>query len=113
MGGCRLWDVRASTAESFGSGRCGWSLELRPDYASQWEAIRAVAGKLGIGAAETLRTWVRRAEVDAGKRPGVTTAESEQMKALKKEIAELRRANEILKAASIFFAAELDRPGRR
>jgi transposase len=55
---------------------------------------------------------VRRAEVDAGARPGVTTAESEQLKALKRENAELRRANEILKAASSFFAAELDRPGR-
>jgi transposase len=71
-----------------------------------------VARKLGIGSAETLRKWIRRAEVDAGQRPGVTTAESEQIKALKRENAELRRANEILKSASAFFAAELDRPHR-
>jgi transposase len=86
-------------------------LEQRQDYPSEFEAIRSIAGKLGIGSAETLRKWVRRAEVDAGARPGVTTAESEQLKALKRENAELR-ANEILKAASSFFAAEFDRPGR-
>jgi len=68
--------------------------------------------KLGIGSAETLRKWVRRAEIDGGQRPGVTSEESAQLKALKKENAELRRANEILKAASAFFAAELDRPHR-
>ena len=61
---------------------------------------------------ETLRKWVRQAEIDAGQRPGVTSEESAQLKALKKENAELRRANEILKAASAFFAAELDRPHR-
>ena len=71
-----------------------------------------MARKLGIGSAETLRKWIRRAEIDAGQRPGVTTAESEQIKALKRENAELRRANEILKSASAFFAAELDRPHR-
>src|SRR4051794_6684538 len=87
-------------------------LEQRQEDPSEFEAIRSVAAKLGIGSAETLRKWVRRAEVDAGIRPGVTTVESEQVKALKKENAELRRANEILKAASSFFAAELDRPGR-
>jgi transposase len=87
-------------------------LEQRQDYPSEFEAIRSIAGKLGIGSAETLRKWVRRAEVDAGARPGLTTAESEQIKALRRENAELRRANEILKAASSFFAAELDRPGR-
>jgi transposase-like protein len=59
-----------------------------------------VAKKLGIRSAETLRKWIRRAEVDAGQRPGLTTAEHEQIKALKKENAELRRANEILKSAS-------------
>lgn len=87
-------------------------LEQRQDYPSEFEAIRSIAAKLGIGSAETLRKWVRRAEIDIGARPGVTTAESEQLKALKKENAELRRANEILKAASSFFAAELDRPAR-
>ena len=87
--------------------------EIAPQYGSQWAAICAVADKLGVGAPETVRTWVRRAEVDAGKRPGVTTEEAEELKRLKRENAELRRANEILKAAAIFFGAELDRPGRR
>jgi transposase len=87
--------------------------EVRPDYDSQWAAICAVAGKLGIGSAETLRTWVRRDDVDGGRRPGVTSEQSEELKRLKRENAELRRANEILKAAAAFFGAELDRPGRR
>ena len=86
--------------------------ESKADYASEFEAITSVAKKLGIGSPETLRKWIRRAEVDAGQRPGVTTEESEKIKALKKENAELRRANEILKSASAFFAAELDRPYR-
>ena len=84
--------------------------ESRAGYGSEFEAIKSVASKLGIGSAETLRKWVRRAEIDAGQRPGVTTSESEQLKVLKKEVAELRRANEILKSAATFFAAELDRP---
>ena len=83
---------------------------MRPDYPSDWPAICAVAEKLGIGTAETLRKWVRQAEVDAGQRVGVTSEESAELKRLKRENAELRRANEILKAASAFFAAELDRP---
>jgi len=87
--------------------------EVAPQYGSQWAAICAVAGKLGVGAPETVRTWVRRAEVDTGRRPGVTTQEAEEVKRLKREVAELRRANEILKAASAFFAAELDRPAKR
>jgi len=87
--------------------------EVRPDYDSQWAAICAVAGKLGIGSAETLRTWVRRAEVDAGRRPGVPTDAAAELVRLKRENAELRRANEILKAAAAFFGAELDRPARR
>jgi transposase len=86
--------------------------EVRPDYPSDWPTICAVAQKLGIGSAETVRKRVRQAEVDAGQRPGVSTAESEELKRLKRENAELRRANEILKAASAFFAAELDRPQR-
>ncbi len=84
--------------------------QVRPEYPSDWPAICAVAEKLGIGTAETLRKWVRRAEVDAGTRPGVSSEESAEIKRLKRENAELRRANEILKAASAFFAAELDRP---
>ena len=87
--------------------------EVRPNYESDYAAITAVATKLGIGAAETLRKWVRRAEIDAGQRPGVTSDESAEIKRLRRENAELRRANDILKAASAFFAAELDRPQPR
>ena len=87
--------------------------EVRPDYPSEWPAIVAVAEKLGIGTAETLRKWVRQAEINAGQRPGVTSEESAEIRRLKRENAELRRANEILKAASVFFAAELDRPHLR
>jgi len=67
---------------------------------------------LGVGTPETVRKWVRRAEVDGGARPGITSEESAELKRLKRENFELRRANEILKAASSFFAAELDRPQR-
>ena len=87
--------------------------EVRPDYPSDWPAIVVVAEKLGIGTAETLRKWVRQAEVDAGQRPGVSSEESAEIRRLKRENAELRRANEILKAASVFFAAELGRPHPR
>ena len=84
--------------------------ECRDDHESEWAAMVSVAAKLGIGTAETVRKWVRRAEVDAGARPGVTTQESVELRKLKAENRELRRANEILKAAAGFFAAELDRP---
>lgn len=87
--------------------------EVRPDYPSQWAAICAVAGKLGVGAPETVRTWVRRVEVDTGLKPGVSTDQAAELARLKRENAELRRANEILKAAAIFFGAELDRPAKR
>lgn len=87
--------------------------EIGPQYGSQWAAMCAVAGKLGIGSPETLRIWVRRDEVDAGRRPGVTSEQADEITKLKREDAELRRANEILKAAAAFFGAELDRPGRR
>lgn len=86
--------------------------ELTPQYDTEHAAIRSVAQKLGIGSAETVRKWVRRDQVDAGTRPGTTTEDSVELKRLKRENAELRRANEILKAASAFFAAELDRPSR-
>ena len=79
-------------------------------YGTQWEAIRSVAAKIGASG-ETVRKWVRQAEVDQGARPGTTSEESAEIKRLKRENAELKRANAILKAASAFFAAELDRPG--
>jgi transposase len=67
---------------------------------------------LGIGSTETLRKWVRKAEVDARQRPGTTSEDSAEIRRLRAEVRELRRANEILKAAAGFFAAELDRPQR-
>uniref|UniRef100_UPI0035DD7D0A transposase n=1 Tax=Nocardioides alcanivorans TaxID=2897352 RepID=UPI0035DD7D0A len=86
--------------------------EVRPEHPHETAALRHVAGLLGMNV-ETLRLWVHRAEVDAGKRPGTTTDEAEEIKRLKREVAELRRANEILKSASVFFAKELDRPTTR
>ena len=79
----------------------------RDEYPSEWAAFTSIAGKLGM-TPETLRVWVRRAEIDDGKRPGLSTEERDRLKALEKEVKELRRANEILKDASIFFATELD-----
>ena len=79
---------------------------------SQWAAIRSVAEKIG-GTSETLRHWVRQAERDTGRRPGLTTEERARLKALERENRELTRANEILRKASAFFAqAELDRRPR-
>ena len=75
--------------------------ECRPDHASDWEAMRSVAQKLGIGTTETVRKWVRKAEVDDGVRPGVTSEESAELRRLKAEVKELRRANEILKAEAV------------
>ncbi|RBQ12162.1 hypothetical protein DP939_44250 [Spongiactinospora rosea] len=75
--------------------------EVRPDYPTEWATINAVATKLGIGTAETLRSWVRQAQIDEGRRPGRTSDESAELKQLRRENAELRRANEILKAASL------------
>lgn len=87
-------------------------LETRGEHPSEWAALQSVASKLGVGSPETLRGWVRRAEIDSGFRPGVTSEDAAEVKRLKRENAELRRANDILKAASAFFAAELDRPLR-
>jgi transposase len=83
-------------------------VEHRGEYETEYEAIRSIAAKLGIGSAETLRKWVRQSQIDDGQRPGVSTEESAELRRLRRENAELRRANEILKTASAFFAAELD-----
>lgn len=87
-------------------------MESRADYPHEAAAIRSVASKLGITSTESVRKWLRQAEIDGGVRQGKTTEEIAEIKALRKEVTELRRANEILKAASAFFAAELDRPNR-
>ena len=86
--------------------------EHREEYDSQWAAIRSIAEKIGVNK-ETLRMWVRRAEIDGGVRPGLTTDERKRMKELERENLELRRANEILKRAAAFFGAELDRQPKR
>jgi transposase len=83
--------------------------EHRDQYASQWEAICSIAEKIGCST-EALRKWVRQTEVDSGGRGGLTTDERARMKDLEREVRELRRANEILRKASAYFAqAELDR----
>jgi transposase-like protein len=83
--------------------------EHRGEYPSLWAAVESMAPKIGC-VSQTLLEWVKRAEVDAGARPGTTTAETQRIKDLERENKELRRANEILRTASAFFAqAELDR----
>jgi len=83
--------------------------EHESEHASQWAAISSIAGKMGC-TAETLRKWVRQAERDQGRRPGLTTDERARLKDLERENRELKRANEILRLASAYFAqAELDR----
>ena len=82
-------------------------LEHLGEYPSQWAAISSIATKCGM-TPETLRKWVRRAEADGGARPGLTSDERRRLVELERENRELRRANEILKAASAFFARELD-----
>ena len=81
--------------------------EHRGEYPSEWAAITSIAGKLGVGT-EALRLWLRREQVDQRQRPGLTSDERQRLRQLERENRELRRANEILKAASAFFARELD-----
>lgn len=88
------------------------AVEARRDPRTKAGAIARVAQQLGLNP-ETLRSWVRQAEVDAGHRPGTTTDEAQRMAELEREVRELRRANAILRSASAFFAAELDRPHTR
>jgi len=83
--------------------------EVQGQHDSQWAAIESIAAKIGC-TAETLRRWVRQHERDSGQREGATTVEAQRVKELEREVRELRKANEILKLASAFFAqAELDR----
>ena len=86
--------------------------EHASEYPSQWKAIESISAKLGINH-ETLRIWLRRAEIDGGTRPGLTTSERTRLNELEREVKELRRANEILKSAAAFFGAELDRQPKR
>lgn len=84
-------------------------MEAKGQYESEWAALQSIAAKIGC-TAETLRKWVRQHERDSGQREGPTTTEHKRVKELEREVRELRKANEILKLASAFFAqAELDR----
>lgn len=87
------------------------AVEARRDPDAATGAIKRIADQLGVDP-EALRMWVKRAEVDAGERPGTTSSDAERIAQLERENRELRQANAILKSASIFFAAELDRPSR-
>ncbi len=86
--------------------------EVRRQTGERQGSVSRVAGELGIGA-ETLRNWVRRTEIDSGERPGTSSDDAQRIAELERENWELRRANDILKAAAAFFGAELDRPSRR
>ena len=86
--------------------------DRRDDYRSEWACVSAVSELFGMSP-ETLRTWVRRTQVDGGDRPGLTTDERARLKELEREVRDLRRANAILKDASVFFATELDGQTRR
>lgn len=87
-------------------------IEHAGEYQSEWAAMQSVSQKLGM-TRETLRKWVRQAQIDEGRRPGLSTDEVRRLKELERENRELRRANEILKAASAFFARELDPQPKR
>ena len=85
--------------------------QMRAERGMDHGCIQRIANQLGYGT-ESVRAWVRQADIDDGERPGVTSAEAERIKALEQENRELKRTNEILRRASAFFAAELDRPQR-
>ena len=108
-----LWVRRRTTTESIFSRGAERAIRMvrqhGSEHPSQWAAIASIASKLGC-TAETLRRWVRQAERDTGDRSGLTTDERQRLKELEREVRELRRANEILRKASAYFAqAELDR----
>ena len=103
------WDQhRSDILQKLDNVLCGWS-EHRDQYGSQWAAIESIAGKIGC-TSESLRRWVQQAERDEGRRAGPSTSDRERLKQLERENFELKRANEILRTASAYFAqAELDR----
>ena len=95
------------------SALCVWCASIKDEHESQWAAICSIAGKIGC-TPETLRLWMRQNEKDKGEREGLTTSERERLKALEREVRELRQVNEILRKASAYFAqAELDRRFKR
>ena len=109
MRGWSPWDDQVGIPLRYESAPFGWCASTAPEHPSQWAAIASIASKLGC-TTETLRRWVRQAERDAGQRGGLTTDERQRLKELERENRELKRANEILRKASAYFAqAELDR----
>jgi transposase len=98
-------EIRTQAVEMF--------FQSQPDFSTRAACARHITDLLGIGTHETVMNWVRQAETDNGTRNGLTTDEIEEIRRLRRENAELKRANGILKAASAFFAAELDRPRSR
>ena len=93
--------------------RCGWCWDHEGEHSSRWATIMSISGKIGC-TGQTLNEWVKKAEVDSGRKPGLTTDAAARLKALEREVRELRQANEILRKASAYFAqAGLDRPFRR
>jgi transposase len=110
--------TRSTSSSSSGSNR--YPKELRrqavdlfnsslPEYKTRQATAKRVAGLLGVKCFDTALTWARQAEIDGGARAGVDTGSAEELRRLRREVAELKRANAILRAASVFFAAELDR----
>jgi transposase len=85
---------------------------IRHEHRLEWAAIESVVGKLGIGGAQTLHNWIGKSHVDSGQRAGVITDAAAELRKVRAENRELKRANEMLKSASVLFAAELDRPHR-
>ena len=113
----RRWSMTENTGKRFApevrARAVRMVFEHQGDHATQWAAIGSIAPKIGCSA-ETLRSWVRQAERDSGARAGLTSEERDRIRALEREVRELRQANEILRKASAYFAqAELDRPLKR
>ena len=113
LGGCDFWESwgswrhGSSTPPSCGNVRWRWSSSCGRNRAAHAALLARVGERLGINP-ETLRNWVEKAEVDSGQRPGTTSDDKKRIADLEREVRELRRANEILKAASAYFARELD-----
>jgi transposase len=117
MESCRRNSRRGSrppvgTARRRRRARCGWCARLRAELGTEHGTVRRVARQLGYGI-ESVRSWVRQADIDDGHAPGVSTTDARKLKELEQEVRELRRANEILKRAASFFGAELDRQHKR
>ena len=113
----RRWSMTENTGKRFApevrARAFRMVFEHQGDHATQWAAIGSIAPKIGCSA-ETLRSWVRQAERDSGARAGLTSEERDRIRALEREVRELRQGNEILRKASAYFAqAELDRPLKR